>query len=495
MSLIQILNLTFSYDTSFDYIFEHVSFQIDTGWRLGLTGRNGRGKTTFLNLLMGEYEYQGSIQSGMEFDYFPFRVEEPDQMTIDVLDRIDPQYELWKIMKELSLLDISDEVLYRTFGSLSNGEQTKVLLAALFSKENRFLLIDEPTNHLDANARRKVAEYLRSKKGFILVSHDRMFLDECIDHILSINKTNIEVQKGNFSSWYQNKMLNDQFQLAENEKLKKEIGRLSDAQKRTAGWSREVEKTKRGTRNSGLRPDRGFIGHKAAKMMKRSKASEMRKEEAVKEKSKLLKNIETIDSLKLVPLAHHARRLAELEHAVISYGDRIVAEHLNFTVERGDRIALTGRNGCGKSSVLKLLMGEKISYTGSLYVAKGLKISYVPQNTDGLRGNLRDYAYEYGIDESLFKAILRKLDFSRLQFEKRIEEFSEGQKKKVLIARSLCEEAHLYIWDEPLNFIDVFSRMQIEELLLKSCPTLLFVEHDQAFSGRIKTKEVIMNPF
>lgn len=163
-------------------------------------------------------------------------------------------------------------------------------------------------------------------------------------------------------------------------------------------------------------------------------------------------------------------------------------------MEQGDRIALTGHNGCGKSSVLKLLMGEKISYTGALYVAKGLKISYVPQNTDGLRGNLRDYAYEYGIDESLFKAILRKLDFSRLQFEKRIEEFSEGQKKKVLIARSLCEEAHLYIWDEPLNFIDVFSRMQIEELLLNSCPTLLFVEHDQTFSGRIKTKEVIMRP-
>lgn len=494
MSLIQISNLTFSYDTCFDYIFEHVSFQIDTGWRLGLTGRNGRGKTTFLKLLMGEYEYQGSIQSGMEFDYFPFQVEEPEQMTIDVLDRINPQYELWKIMKELSLLDISDEVLYRTFGSLSNGEQTKVLLAALFAKENHFLLIDEPTNHLDANARRKVAEYLKSKKGFILVSHDRTFLDECIDHILSINKTNIEVQKGNFTSWYQNKMLNDQFEMAENEKLKKEIGRLSDAQKRTAGWSREVEKTKRGTRNSGLRPDRGFIGHKAAKMMKRSKASETRKEEAVKEKSKLLKNIETMDCLKLSPLAHHARRLAEFKDVAISYGDRIVAEHLSFSVEQGDRIALTGHNGCGKSSVLKLLMGEKISYTGALYVAKGLKISYVPQNTDGLRGNLRDYAYEYGIDESLFKAILRKLDFSRLQFEKRIEEFSEGQKKKVLIARSLCEEAHLYIWDEPLNFIDVFSRMQIEELLLNSCPTLLFVEHDQTFSGRIKTKEVIMRP-
>ena len=428
----------------------------------------------------------------MKFDYFPFQADDPSLMTLDILETMNPQYELWKIIKELSMLDISDEVLYRPFESLSNGEQTKVLLAALFSKENRFLLIDEPTNHLDAGARRKAAEYLKSKRGFILVSHDRMFLDECTDHILSINKTNIEVQRGNFSSWYENKMLNDRFEMAENQKLKKEIGRLTDTQKRTAGWSCEAEKTKRGTRNSGLRPDRGFIGHKAAKMMKRSKASEMRKEEAVREKSKLLKNIESVDTLKLAPLVHHAKRLAEFKDTAVFYGDRAAAEHLNFTVEQGDRISLSGPNGCGKSSVLKLLTGEEISYTGSLYIAKGLKISYVPQNTAGLKGDLKDYAWQYGIDESLFKTILRKLDFSRNQFEKRMEEFSEGQKKKVLIARSLCEKAHLYIWDEPLNFIDVFSRIQIEELLLKSRPTLLFVEHDRAFGDKIKTKEVKM---
>lgn len=123
--------------------------------------------------------------------------------------------------------------------------------------------------------------------------------------------------------------------------------------------------------------------------------------------------------------------------------------------------------------------------TGEFRKTTGLKISYVPQKTDGLQGDLRDYAEEYGIDESLFKAILRKLGFSREQFDKRMEDFSDGQKKKVLIARSLCEEAHLYIWDEPLNFIDVFSRLQIEDLLQKYRPTLLFVEHDAVFCEKI----------
>ena len=96
------------------------------------------------------------------------------------------------------------------------------------------------------------------------------------------------------------------------------------------------------------------------------------------------------------------------------------------------------------------------------------------------------------MEERLLKALLRKLDFSRLQFEKNMESFSEGQKKKVLIARSLCEKAHLYIWDEPLNFIDIYSRMQIEELLLYWKPTLLFVEHDASFAQKIATKTVEM---
>lgn len=111
MSMIQISDLTFSYDTSFDYIFEHVSFKIDTDWKLGFTGRNGRGKTTFLKLLMGEYEYRGSIAASVKFDYFPYPVKDPTALTVDVLESVDPQYELWKVMKEMSQLDVSDEVL------------------------------------------------------------------------------------------------------------------------------------------------------------------------------------------------------------------------------------------------------------------------------------------------------------------------------------------------------------------------------------------------
>ena len=201
MSQICVNDLTFYYEGSYDNIFEHVSFRIDTDWELGLIGRNGRGKTTLLKLLEGIYEYRGTITSAVTFEYFPFSVENQEKMTIDIVEEVDPLYELWRICRELSLMDTDAEVLYRPFETLSNGEQTKVLLAVLFAKENAFLLIDEPTNHLDLDTREIVMAYLKKKKGFLLVSHDRYFLDGCVDHILAINKEGIEICQGNFTVW------------------------------------------------------------------------------------------------------------------------------------------------------------------------------------------------------------------------------------------------------------------------------------------------------
>jgi lincosamide and streptogramin A transport system ATP-binding/permease protein len=488
MSLINVSNLTFAYEGTYDNIFEHVNFQLDTDWKLGFTGRNGRGKTTFLNLLLGKYEYSGTISAQVSFEYFPFPVADPASQTLDVIREIDPEYIHWKLMRELNLLKVAEDVLYRPFNSLSNGEQTKVLLAALFIKENSFLLIDEPTNHLDMEARQLVSGYLSTKSGYILVSHDRAFLDNCVDHILSINKTNIEIQKGNFSSWWENKTRQDNFELAEDEKLRRDIKRLSDSSRRTGGWAHEVEKSKNGTRNSGSKLDKGYVGHKAAKMMKRSKSIQQRQQSAIDEKSKLLRNIESSDSLEISQLPYHKQQLVQLDGVSIMYGEKTVCSGISFTIEQGDRIALSGSNGSGKSSILKLICGEDLNYTGNFIKDSQLAISYVSQDTSHLKGSLSEYARAHGIDESLFKSILRKLDFSRIQFEKDLSAYSGGQKKKVLIARSLSEKVHLHIWDEPLNFIDVISRLQIEELLLEYTPTILFVEHDREFCGNIATK-------
>ena len=540
MSQINISHLTFAYDGSYENIFNDVSLSLDTDWKLGLCGRNGRGKTTLLKLIMGEYEYSGAITASVRFEYFPYHVPNPAINTLDVLtvpvavggggaafggdgapvDTLD--IPLWKIQKELSLLHIPENVLFRPFSTLSNGEQTKVLLAGLFLRENGFLLIDEPTNHLDMAARQTVAKYLSGKSCFILVSHDRAFLDECVDHVLSINKTNIEIQSGNFSSWLKNKQMQDDFELAENKRLKKDISRLETAARQTADWSDKVEKSKNQPLKSGLKADKGYIGHRAAKMMKRSKSAERRRQDAVQEKSALLRNIETAAPLKLRPLKHHSSRLLSVENLSIAYGENTVFRDMSFTLEQGERVALIGGNGCGKSSLLKLICGETpagavavsdggsvgsggaiagggavgsgdgtIIAGGTVTLSSGIVISYVPQDASFLAGDLDEYAAQNNIDLTLFKTILRKLDFSRVQFEKDMQDYSAGQKKKVLLAKSLCMQAHLYIWDEPLNYIDVLSRIQIEELILAHKPTLLFVEHDRAFCDNIATKELV----
>lgn len=170
MSMIKIENLTFSYPTSYDNVFENVSFQVDTDWKLGFVGRNGRGKTTFLNLLLGKYEYSGKILSSVQFDYFPYPVSDKNRITEDILQEVCPLAEEWELMRELSYLDVDVDVLWRPFETLSNGEQTKVLLAALFLNEGHFLLIDEPTNHLDAKARKSVAAYLKKKRSFVTLA-------------------------------------------------------------------------------------------------------------------------------------------------------------------------------------------------------------------------------------------------------------------------------------------------------------------------------------
>jgi lincosamide and streptogramin A transport system ATP-binding/permease protein len=487
MALISVQDLTFGYDGSAELLFEHVSFQLDTDWRLGFVGRNGRGKTTFLRLLMGQYEYRGTISAPTAFDYFPFPVEDDRATGAEIAEGCCPGLPRWRLLRELAQLELDEAVLWRPFATLSNGERTKLLLAALFLRENRFLLIDEPTNHLDLHGREVLSRYLHGKKGFILVSHDQAFLDGCIDHVLSINRATIEVRKGNCSSWLANRRRQDEFELAENTRLKKEINRLEQTAREKASWADKSEREKLG---AGMA--KPYLGEKSRKANKRAKAIAGRQEAAIEEKSRLLKDIEKADSLRLPCQEYRSEILAELRDVTVDYGEGPVFAPVSFTLRRGDRLNLVGPNGAGKTSLLRLLTGEAAPAGGTLRLGSGLVISWLPQDTGGLSGSLTDYAEQYGLDRTMFLTFLRKLDFPRFQFEKPMEQFSMGQRKKVLLARSLCEPAHLYLWDEPLNYIDILSRGQIEELLLESCPTILFVEHDRLFCERVATGKVTL---
>lgn len=492
MSLINVKNLTFRYDGSYNNIFEDVTFNIDTDWKLGLIGRNGKGKTTFLNLLQGKYEYKGIISKSVDVDYFPFEVTNKDRMSIEIVNKIAPNVEDWEIIKELSLLNTDTEILYRNFNLLSGGEQVKILLISLFLKKNNFLLIDEPTNHLDVETRENLVSYLEKKKGFILVSHDRNFLDKVVNHIIAINNTNIEIRQGNFSSWKENKDKQDNFEAIQNEKLQKDINRLEITAKNTAKWSNEIEKTKSKKYNSETTIDKGYVGHKSAKMMKKSKFIEKRIEKAIDEKINLLRNVDKNEDLKIIPLESKKKPLILVNNLQIKYDEKVIFKPVSFEVNNGDRVAIVGKNGIGKSSILKLIIGETIKFNGEYKVANGLKISYISQSTEDLKGSLKNFAQYNKIDESIFKAMLIKMGFSKSDFNTDIQNMSEGQKKKVLIGKSISEQANIYVWDEPLNYIDILTRIQIENTILNYKPTLVFVEHDETFTQKVSTKVVYL---
>ncbi|MBL1055725.1 ABC-F type ribosomal protection protein [Ligilactobacillus agilis] len=487
MSIIQINNVTFAYPNGSENVFTDLNLRLDSSWKLGLVGRNGRGKTTFLKLLLGKLDYRGNITSSLKFEYFPYPVVDEDQFVGELLQEIAPTAQEWEVVRELSYLGMEADSLWLPFSTLSKGQQTKVLLAGLFLKPDCFLLIDEPTNHLDVAGRKLVANYLKKKTGFILVSHDRNFLDACIDHVLSLNRADISLTKGDFSTWLQNFENEQANKLAQNDRLKKEVKRLKTAARQSASWSDKVERSKNGTTNSGSKLDKGYVGHKSAKMMQRSKSLQKRQTKELAAKEGLLNNLETISELKLSPLTFHEQRLAWAENLQITYSNGWKSKAVSFELKQGQRLALTGANGSGKSSLLKLFLGQAIPYQGNLTVKPQLKISYLPQDASFLAGPIKTYAEQLGIDETLLFTLLRKLDFERDLFSKDMTNFSEGQKKKVLIAASLCQSAHLYIWDEPLNYIDIYARMQLEALLAKFKPTMILVEHDEYFLQGLAT--------
>ncbi|MBO4460712.1 MAG: ABC-F family ATP-binding cassette domain-containing protein [Clostridiales bacterium] len=486
MALINIRDMSFGYDGSEDLLFENINIGIDTTWRLALAGRNGRGKTTFLKLLQGKLPYSGTISGVPQTVTFP-----SEEL---------PDCDEWKIRKELNLMDVDPDIIYRPMETLSGGERTKLMLAGLFATDGLYPLIDEPTNHLDRKGREKVAEYLSSKNGFILISHDRNFLDICTDHTLVITRTGVELTSSTFSTWWDNNEQRMQSEKARNDQIKKEMSSIETAMKKNAQWSNKAEAYKnRSKAPSKVAQDhwrRAYEGSKSKKLMSLSKNLESRNEKKLEEKKGLLKDFEREQKLKIEGTSHHNRTPVILKDVSLYRYGELITEKIDLTIERGAKISLQGRNGSGKSTLIKYLTGigeaEGITAEGDIYIAPGLKISYVGQDTSSLKGTIYEIADDRGADKTQLSTILVKMGFTKEMLTRDVDALSLGQKKFIMIALSLCEQADLYLWDEPLNYIDVYMRKEIERLVKDSDITLLFVEHDRGFAESVEDMEITL---
>ncbi|MXY58434.1 MAG: ABC-F family ATP-binding cassette domain-containing protein [Gammaproteobacteria bacterium] len=532
MSTIICRRLTFGYPGSEGNIFEDFDLVIDTRWRCALAGRNGRGKTTLLRLLHGELvPDKGGIERASPTAYFPPRVADSEQRVRDVVKDAAGPFRQWEsamadaladggedalarygqtlheyeeaggytvdagIEAELSALCIDERSWDRPFSSLSGGEQTRCLLASLFVSDgsstagstgmNRpFVLIDEPTNHLDANGRQRVAEYLRSKPGFLLVSHDRAFLDTCCDHVVALNRDTVEVERASFSDWRRRFRGRLERQRAKNVALKQDIVRLGRvaADRRAGALKRESEKA--------AHTDKGFISRRAKRQMKRALVAERRADHAADERRRTLVDVEKERHLKLPDSPRGAGSLVVANDLSVWRGDKGVFAKLSFTIARGDRVAVVGPNGSGKTTLLDMIGGASFRHAGTLSRPGYVSVARTFQHPEWTSGLLRDRLRDAGIDESRLRQIMASLGVRGRVLDGRIEDFSHGQQKKVDLARTFLTEADLLLWDEPLNFIDIDAREQIEDVLLRDKPTVVFVEHDAAFMERVATQVI-----
>lgn len=240
---------------------------------------------------------------------------------------------------------------------------------------------------------------------------------------------------------------------------------------------------------SGAIYDTGAIGARAARMMKRSKAIVKRMEDQATEKEKLLKDMEYIEPLSMNYQVTHRKKLLTVQELQLSYGERKLFSPLTFDINQGDRLAIQGPNGSGKSSVIQHLLGIfQGEVTGEVIQPQGVTISYVRQNYEDNRGTLQEFAEEHHLSYQELLNNLWKLGVERKVFQNRIEEMSMGQRKRVELAKSLATPAELFIWDEPLNYLDVFNHKQLEEVIQLVQPTMLIVEHDRTFLNKVATK-------
>lgn len=527
MQQIALHNVYFHYDNPYTQVFEDASLALNTSWRTALVGPNGRGKTTLLQLLMGTLQpVRGTVSMPVQTSYFPFPVHTPNAPALDViLDAVAPfrqwerameklldngdepslleygnileQYEKRggydievRCKREIASIGMDTDILQRNFATLSGGEQTRALIVALFLRSDSFPLIDEPTNHLDREGRELIGAYLARKPGFLLVSHDRTVLESCADHIVALHKNGIRVTNGSFSQWQEQVAREEEHEQRRTANLQREIHALQQAARQRRTWAHAKENSHQEAKAMYGKVDRGFVNKRAADHMKRAIAVEQRVEKKLAEKQSLLTNVEQARSLVLPTAADAPDIVLSVENATVYMGNRTVLSNVSLRVHRGERIAVLGRNGCGKTTLLRAALGELPLRSGITYIPPYLHTARSYQRPLWQRGYVREHLQQNNIDETHFRTIMGCFGIAGAVFDRPLETFSFGERKKVDLCRSFVEPSHLLVWDEPMNYIDVFSRQSIEEAILACTPTMLFVEHDSTFVERIATEVV-----
>ncbi|MED2789120.1 ABC-F type ribosomal protection protein [Bacillus thuringiensis] len=515
MTICSVNNVTKSFGGNI--IFENISLEIKNGERVGLVGRNGSGKTTIFGLLTGMESLDagaihmkkgtriGHVAQIPKFDEVltvydvlssAFKVEKELEKEMQALEKNmaeeQEQSSLQKLMErygviqekfaflggyeiEANIMKVANglqvtDLFSRVFTELSGGEQTKVSLAYMLLQKPDLLLLDEPTNHLDLFAVEWLEQFLKEYTGTVMViSHDRYFLDEVVTKIFDLEDGEIHVYHTNYSQFVEEKeeRLLQEFQAYQEQQ--KKIKKMKEAIKRLREWANQANPP-----NEGL--------HKRARNMERALERIEKLKRPILERKQM--------SLQFEGQERSGKDVVVMKEVSKGFAGRPLFEQANLHVRFQERAAIVGRNGTGKTTLLKLLLEEINPDAGEIRIGSSVKIGYLSQHTYGnLKSNVLEAFREYvAVTEGEARHILAKFLFYGPAVFKKVTQLSGGEKMRLRLAQLMYQDINFLILDEPTNHLDIESREVLEEALEQYNGTILAVSHDRYFLNKLFEK-------
>jgi len=494
-------------------VLDGLTFQIDQGERVGLLGKNGAGKTTLFKILTGELDCdEGEVVIGQnrriglisQIPVYPagYTVEdvlrsafsrvqklaaemeelaarmaagESDPAILRRYGALNERFEVFggydtdvAVNKIANGLSISPEMRRQLFDSLSGGEKTRVNLGRLILEDTDILLLDEPTNHLDLHATEWLEEYIRGFRGTVVaISHDRYFLDRIVNRVIEVADGKAEFYSGNYSFYAVEKERRYQEKMKQYLKEQAKIEQLEKAADQLRLWAFQgMDKTYRRAISMERRIER---------MRTTAKPTKARKMDA-----------------RFSTAEFHGDEVLALRNIAKSYGDKHLFDNITLKVEGGERIALIGDNGTGKSTLIKMIMGELYPDEGRIRTGPQVKAAFLPQiiQFDHPDWNLVEnmMAAKRGLSAQSARNRLAGYDFRGEDVFKPVSVLSGGEQSRLRLCMLMDDEINFLILDEPTNHLDIASREWIEEAVEAYGGTLLFVSHDRYFINRFATR-------
>ena len=512
------LNKSFGIDT----ILENISFTVNEGDKVGIIGVNGTGKTTLFKILSGIYGYDSGdiyLGKGVEIGYLEQNTnfqseksiyEEVLEVFSDLMEmenyirnleiRISEESsnpnskELDKLMNEYSHklelfselngygyksevkgilkgLGFSDNDMQTPINILSGGEKTRVLLSKLLLKNPSLLLLDEPTNHLDSDAIEWLEVFLKQYKGtVIIISHDRYFLDQVVNRVFEIHNKKLRTYNGNYSKFIELSKVEKELEVKKYEDQQKEIKKQEESIERLKAYGRE-------------------------KHLKRARSKE-----------KMLDKVEVLDrpdvhrkraSIKFSPSVSSGNDVLEVKDISMGYGERILFKDISFNIYRGEKVALIGANGIGKSTLFKIIMNEIVPLSGSTKLGTNVHVDYFhqEQKTLNLDNTIIDEIWDDHpeLNQTTLRNMLGSFLFEDEEVFKKISTLSGGERARVAILKLILSNANFLLLDEPTNHLDIDSKEVLEEALLNYTGTLFTISHDRYFLNTVVDKILVLD--